>query len=807
MRFYFPLRLGLTLRNAATRREERDGDTKPKAYEIWREGTERSLTSYEESPDAQVLKAISDSAPAQRLTFILGEPGAGKTTLFVDWFLRLACEAAKEVRLGAKLPILVRMRSVPPEIWNTNDEGKLADALWKHARTERTIFKPEDGTGHSPESIYNLDPREACAFSPIWLFDGLDEVAPSLSGDEHFYQKLACLPGQKSVSVRTAVYQSLRTIAEIYKWKDYEILGLRAIDQQAFLAQALRMRGDNDADAKSKKVVAEIRRNTAVHLLAGNPMMLGLMAELATGGAETLSLPASRAKFYAQSVNRLWHRKLIGDPDALRKREERDRFLTEQAAAMKLGTLRAKLPCLAEDLERGLRNSGLISVNDDGDGSFEFLHLTFQEYYLAQHLRAAELRVGLENHWSDARYEEALGLLVSLLVEEKRFHEVEDGIRWLVEFGIDAQRSDPNTLWTIGRSPTRTAVHILGRSAISLKTAELKGLLEFLWQTILGGQPGRRREMMRRAVALDSGMPPELLGRLAAGKDRDVREGVARNAGTRPEVLTRLGGDQHYEVRWGVAENPSTPPELLARLAGDQHPQVREGVAENPGTPLELLFLLARDNNRYVRIRVAKSPNTSRKLLAYLARDWDYYVRLEVVENASVPPKLLGRLAADKDPEVRAGVARNTSTPSELLVRLATDDEITVRKWVAWNKRTPPALLVRLAGDWKYVVYEVARNASTPSELLARLAKDEDREVRCSVARNAGTPSELLAHLAKDEDREVRCGAAGNASTPPELLARLAKDEDREVRLCVARHTRPLLEDLVLLDSHVRNHK
>jgi hypothetical protein len=238
MTFYFPIRLGLKRQKAATRREENAGQSL--AYEVWREGTERSLTDYEESPESQVLKAFCHSAPAQRLTFILGEPGAGKTTLFLDWFLRLAREAAIEVRLGSKLPVLVRLRSVSKDTWNIEDDDKRADALWEHARKERTIFSREDG--YSLERLYGVDASQARVFSPIWLFDGLDEV-PDLNVDEGFYQKLVCLPGQKVVSGRTAVFQSLRAIVEIYKWKDYEILGLRPGEQQEFLAQALRARG------------------------------------------------------------------------------------------------------------------------------------------------------------------------------------------------------------------------------------------------------------------------------------------------------------------------------------------------------------------------------------------------------------------------------------------------------------------------------------------------------------------------------------------------------------------------------------
>jgi ABC-type cobalamin/Fe3+-siderophores transport system ATPase subunit/ethanolamine utilization microcompartment shell protein EutL len=850
MNFYFPLRLGIERQRAAARREEQDGHPKPQAYEAWREGTERRLTEYEELPEAQVLKAICHSAPAQRLTFILGEPGAGKTTLFVDWFLRLAREVATEVRLGARLPVLIRMRSVPAHIWNTNEEGELADALWEHACTERTIFEPEDGPDRSPESLYTLDAPQARVFSLIWLFDGLDEVAPSLSGDEHFYQKLACLPGQKAVSARIAVYQSLREVAKIYKWKEYEILGLSAKEQARFLAQALRLIGTLDAEGRSKSLVAEIRRNTAVHMLAGNPMMLGLLAEFAAGDEEALVLPLSRSKFYEQSVNRLWHTKLRVDRDALRMREERDRFLTAQAAAMELGTLRAPMPHLAEDLERGLRKSGLIRVHEE-DGSFEFLHLTFQEYYLAQHLRTVGLRAALEQHWVDARYEETLGLLVSLLFEEKRYQEIQDGIQWLVKWGADTHRKNPSTLWKIGRSPMRTALHILGRAGVSLEVGELEGLLESLLRIPTGARRGRRREVMKLALAMDCRMPPEVLGHLAADENRFVRGLVAKNASTKAELLGRLAAEDEVHlvrklaaenvnaplevlgrlatgrnrdlrmsvaanemasaefldrlaadldsaVRWGVAVNAVTPPELLGRLAGDEDSEVRLGIAENPGTPAELLDRLAGDKDSHVRSNVAGNPGTSAELLDRLAADLDSAVRLGVAANEVTPAGLLGRLARDEDSNVRWGVAGNAATPAELLNRLAGDKDSDVRLGVAGNAGTPAELLDRLAGDkHSDVRWGVAGNAGTPVELLGRLAGDEDSDVRRNVAGNAGTPAEFLDRLAGEKKSDVRWGVARNASPPSEFLGRLAADEDTRVRWCVAENACLLLEDLL----------
>jgi hypothetical protein len=210
----------------------------------------------------------------------------------------------------------------------------------------------------------------------------------------------------------------------------------------------------------------------------------------------------------------------------------------------------------------------------------------------------------LEKHWSDARYEETLAVLVSLRFEEERYQEIEEGIRWFVTWGVEAHRKDPDTLWKIGRSPIRTVLHILGRASISLKIRQFDGLLEYLLEILFNrASSNRRRETMKATLAQDSRNLPELLARLAADDDGDVRRNLAGNAGTPPELLARLAADDDNYVRRGVAGNAGTPPQLLA--VDDIY--VRRGVAGNVSTPPELLAHLATDDDSSVRRRVAEN--------------------------------------------------------------------------------------------------------------------------------------------------------------------------------------------------------
>ena len=590
-----------------------------------------------------MIEQLLRAAPTNRFWLVLGEPGAGKTTLLENWFLRLA-KGVTTPSLEAMVPVLVRLRSVPKQTWQINDETKLADALWDFAAAEKALLDA------GPSELYNSQHRRS--FQPVWLLDGLDEIPPDLM-DERLYQNLANLPGRKLTSARMAVYESLRKTADRYKTREYEILGLRPGDQNRFLHQAL-----GDGDGKAEELFKNIQQNVQVRLLAGNPLMLTLMADVASGDrGPKIDLPASRAEFYRRAIEEMWHRKLKADEAALGLRKDRDEYLTQAAEALGLANLRGEFSVENPHLKRGLRTSGLVRVNQVMN-TFEFVHLTFQEYYLARSLAKGGLKAALEKHWSDPRYEETLALLVSILFQDKRFREIEQGLRWLVEWGEQTHRKNSKILWELGCSPLRAACHVVARSAAPLQDNDSGQLSAFLLErgVVRGGS------LRRLGLSVDSFVPPALLAELAHDENRGVRVGVARNENTPPALLAKLAHDEEWLVRGVVAWNANTPPELLAELAHDKDENVRVGVVRNVNTRPELLAELAHDKDEDVRVGVAGNENTPLELLAELAHDKDEDVRWGVAGNANTPPELLAELAHDNDKIVRWSAARNPST-------------------------------------------------------------------------------------------------------------------------------------------------
>ncbi len=135
--------------------------------------------------------------------------------------------------------------------------------------------------------------------------------------------------------------------------------------------------------------------------------------------------------------------------------------------------------------------------------------------------------------------------------------------------------------------------------------------------------------------------------------------------------------------------------------------------------------------------------------------------------------------------DVLKALATNPSCPEEILTKLAKESDPEVRSAVAENASTHADLLINLAKDKdKEVRTSVARNVSTPAETLAVMAKSAF--LRETIAENSAISIELLKRLSVDKNENVRSAIAQNQITPPEILKILASDNGYMVRYNVA---------------------
>lgn len=189
----------------------------------------------------------------------------------------------------------------------------------------------------------------------------------------------------------------------------------------------------------------------------------------------------------------------------------------------------------------------------------------------------------------------------------------------------------------------------------------------------------------------------------------------------------------------------------------------------------------------------------------------DEGIRAGLAGNPASPYEALRVLAMDKAtedgrPRVRQGVARNASTPQDLLDRLALDSDPSVREIVAKNAGISNAQLTELAGDPdKKVRGAVAQNPNAHGDFIALLATDVEADVRWSVALSSlqKLPAQIVEALANDSDSKVRRMVAGGTGTPQDLLVALARDDSAEVRNQVARNPNTAESVLSILANDV----
>ena len=858
---FFPLSLGRP-KPWAKREEAQEHDAPRMTYDAWREGLSGSEKEVDVHPAEDVLSRLIRDDPAlpMRPWVVLGEPGAGKTSLLEHWHVTWL-RALPQPCLGMRVPMLVRLRDVPREVL-AGDPDTVADALWAMG----LAAGKSNARGTRAAQVFDLPSH---IFTPFWLLDGLDELATPIA-DSSLWDLLRALPREVVLTCRTAVFQSARAEIASRVGSQWHLLGLKPGEEQiSFLAQAYIVEGMDPARAPG--VVRVLHANSSLRPLAAIPLLLRLVAE----AGPRLVLPATRAGFYEAATNALWERRLRDRPELLDLAPERDAALAGMAASMGLDTLEARPEALrragaASELREALRRSGLLHF-DHRRGRISFPHLTFQEFHLARALLERPFGDVLRNHWADSRYEETLALLISLHAGEGRLGIIEAELRRFVAEAHADHASDPQRLWSLGRSPLRTALHLRARAAVLVDhsaspipiidapvlmriaiasdhrvpqaaLAELARDPDLEVRRQVAGKDATPPVALaklardpdpevRRTVAWNDATPPAALAKLARDPDPDVRRTVARTYATPPAVLAKLARDPDLEVRRWVAENGATPPTALAELMYDLDLEVRPGVARNYATPPATLVELARDPDPQVRQEVVNNGATPPAMLAELAReprlrigaglnsaispgtlvelarDPDPEVRRGAARNdpalaelARDPnPEVLAELARDPNPEVRRGVAANAAAPPATLAELAHDPDLEVRRWVAENGATPPVDLTELARHPDPEVRRgVAGNVATPPATLAELARDPDPDVRWTVAGNAAAPPATLAELARDPDPDVRRGVARNYATPPAALAELARDPDPDVRWGAALNAATLLEDLAI---------
>lgn len=357
--------------------------------------------------------------------FILGQPGAGKTT-----FLKhLALQAVKgNLAKGdlASVPIFVELRKLPPSHLS----------LFKFIVNEFEICDFPNADKFLEEMLKSG--------KALLLFDGLDEV----NRDERAELIDSILEFTKKYDKCQRIV-TCRIAANDYFFEGYEYVEMADLnDGQIREFVAKRFSGDSQQRGQRERFLAELskRENKGLRELSRVPLLLAMLC-LVFEGIETLS--SQRAKLYEQALERLLEK---WDEDRQIKRDEAYRDLTvslkkKLLAQVAYQTFDWKDPIiprktLTHSFEAFLQR--ISRTPEEGDGEiilrsiisqhglmveqwydyYSFAHLTFHEYFTAHYI-AENQKEGtlppLMEHYDDARYREVLLLTAAQLKDTKEF--------------------------------------------------------------------------------------------------------------------------------------------------------------------------------------------------------------------------------------------------------------------------------------------------------------------------------------------------------------------------------------------------
>jgi hypothetical protein len=359
--------------------------------------------------------------------FILGKPGAGKTT-----FLKYIALQSAEQNID-KIPIFISLK-----LW-ADSGAKLMDFI-----ADR--FDICDFPAAQPFVEELLKSGNA-----IVLFDGLDEVNQESGQRDKQTRQMNNFVEKYD---RTQCLITCRVAASDYSFKPFtyvEVADFTKKQIEQFVGNWFRnQEGERDEETR-KKFLSEFARddNKGLRDLARTPLLLTL---LCLAFNETLTFPQRRVEIYEEALDALlkkWdssrrikrdeiYRKLsLGHKENMLARIaaetfEQNKYFIPQKELERLITDYVKnVP--PHDTDEAADGEVILKAIEAQHGIFverareiySFSHLTFQEYFMAKYIvdNAAKgtLTSLVEEHCADGRWREVLLLTTSLLPDASQF--------------------------------------------------------------------------------------------------------------------------------------------------------------------------------------------------------------------------------------------------------------------------------------------------------------------------------------------------------------------------------------------------
>ncbi|NET56719.1 MAG: NACHT domain-containing protein [Symploca sp. SIO2E6] len=414
--------------------------------EVDLEAWERYKEVYYEQPVRPILDVVNEiwQYDSHRYLVILGDPGSGKS-IFLQYLALNWARSPLDNVIELPIPLLIELRTYNRD----RNSGECQDLL--------EFF-------HKGNVICRLNQHQLQeklkAGKVLVMFDGLDEVFEPTQREKvitdihrftNEYPKVRVIVTSRIIGYK---HQRLRDA----KFRHFLLQDLESEQIQDFIYRwhELTFTDEADKERKRERLQRAIDTSKAIGELAGNPLLLTMMAIL----NRNQELPRDRPELYNQASRVLLHqwdveRKLLADPRVdvvaidykdkqailrqiayfmqaadkglagnLIRGSDLERILTGYLKSVEVSNPRTIARLLIEQL-RG-RNFILCFLGGD---SYGFVHRTFLEYFCASEFVERFSKRGIEGgltleelktevfgkHWQDESWHEVLRLIAGMI--------------------------------------------------------------------------------------------------------------------------------------------------------------------------------------------------------------------------------------------------------------------------------------------------------------------------------------------------------------------------------------------------------
>lgn len=292
-----------------------------------------TLWSYGNQPSQPVLDVLA--ADENRCTIILGDPGSGKSTL-VRYVVLSLIDATPNLRmqpaLAGHLPFLVDLKG-----YAALRAQQKCDSFFDYFDV---LGRDENCPALGQAMKRHLEARQPA----VVLFDGIDEIFDPAEQEAVTRQIIAfaAAHAEMRVIVTSRIIGYRRSLLKNAGFRHFTLQDFDAEQVTQFVDQwyalALSSRPD-EAKARSERIRASFQASPSIRQLAGNPMLLTIMAII----GKHQELPRERWKLYDHAATVLVHhwdvsRHLVSpDLDQTIDEEDKKELLRRLAWTMQRG--------------------------------------------------------------------------------------------------------------------------------------------------------------------------------------------------------------------------------------------------------------------------------------------------------------------------------------------------------------------------------------------------------------------------------------------------------------------------------------